>query len=156
MTFLGFSRQRFEPDSLSYGFSTATSRFPSVSKQVHHLPKQTVRSGEMGNWCPRRGGVEDVGDGVEGLDEPFLFRDAESDGVPAVHLAGLEQCAANGGLRNESLHPGGEDFGDPRVLLGIEDILHSPQIQGVVPVEDGPDEATQVLVTGPAKLFQGM
>ena len=101
----------------------------------------------MGHWRSRWSGIQEVGDGVEGLDEPFLFRGAEAAGIPSIHLAGVEQCTANGGLRNESLHPGGEDFGDPRVVLGIEDILHSPQIQSVVPVEDRPHEATQVLAT---------
>lgn len=109
------------------------------------LPQQTVRTGEMGNGRSGRSGVQDVGDGVEGFDEPFLFRGAEADGVPSVHFAGVEQRTADGGFRNEPLHPGGEDFGDLSVLLGIEDILHSPRIDGMVPVEDGPDESTQVL-----------
>lgn len=103
--------------------------------------------GEPGNWFARRGRVQEIGDGVEGLDEVLLFRGAEADGVPSIHLAGVEQCAANGGLRNESLHAGGEDFGDLSIFLRIEDILHSPQIQGVVPVENEPDKTAQMLTT---------
>ena len=52
---------------------------------------------------------------------------------------------ANGRFRNVALHPGGEDFGHPAIVLGVENVLHAPEIEGVVPVEDGPDEATQVL-----------
>jgi hypothetical protein len=90
----------------------------------------------MGNWLSRWSRVHEIGDGVESLDEAFLLRGAEPDGAPSLYLAGIEECAANGGFRNKSLLPGDEDFSHPGVFLRSEYML-PPKVQGVVPIEDG-------------------
>ncbi len=87
--------------------------------------------------------AEDVVHGVDGVLESFALTDGEGRSVPALHLSGIGQGAAEKFLRHAAIHPRGENFRCPRGMLMVEAAPEVPQVDDVMTVEERPEEATE-------------
>ena len=75
-----------------------------VAEHVKNLPQQPVGPGEFQDGAAGRNGVQEVGDGIQGVTEACAVPRPQINRVPAVHFAGVGQGAAQC-VRNRAVNP---------------------------------------------------